>query len=277
MLNKPLYNAFKGHGVCWRGSFRTQRVAYYGKKELVNMNSDLEVNGRLYKVKINRTPSQLEPCYHLHKDGVHINLPLSMSREEMFKIELEFRKQAREEIIRLQENHPPKIQKEYVNGQTISSWGKDYQVLIEFKDKHSSSWRLFGSNTILLSLSSFISKEEQNKAASWLITNALADLHLPELKKIVNDLNEKHFAHQTGKISFSSKIKGALMAYSNGDIVVSSKLLAAQKETTEFLCLEALISFCKEKSRHAELLDKIMPDYKEKKDWLDKNFYLLGF
>ncbi len=252
------------------------RLTGFGRKAVENVASlPLIVDGEKYKVKIRKIDLG-GPSYHLHENEVHIMVPAAMNVEEVARIESNFRKRAEKEIIELQKKLPPKT---YANGQKTEAWGKEYTVMIEYKHKSSSSAKLFGESTILLSISSSMQKHEQDRTISSLLTACIAQDMLPALQKMMNELNEKHFGIAVGEVSFNHRLSKASRAYVNGDIMVSPKLLAAQKDMAEFMCLWALYSLAehREPGKFHSILEKAMPNHLEKKEWLDNNFSHLGF
>lgn len=166
----------------------------------------------------------------------------------------------------------PDLQKEYNDGDLLKIGDEEYTLKIEFKDKKTSSARLIG-HTIQLAISDNLSKEEQNNHISTLISRCIGNKRLPKLQVKIHELNKKHFNQKIKKIFFKYNKSNWGSCSSTGNINISTRLLFAPDDVLEYVCIHELAHLME--NNHSKkfwtLVEKAMPDYKEKKQWLKEN------
>jgi len=231
----------------------------------------LEVNGNKYLVKIyheDRSNARVS----IRRDEISIRIPLQMNREEQFRQLMTFKAWA---INKLKENigrFKPEIQKEYKNGDAIKVGDEEYNLDISFKSKQSSSARIIG-NSIYLLISSDLSKEKQTNHISTLISRCVASKRLPKLHDKLNELNNLHFNQKINKIFFKHNKSNWGSCSKAGNINISTRLLFAPNDVSEYVCIHELAHIIEH--NHSDkfwaLVEKAMPDYKEKVQWLKEN------
>lgn len=235
----------------------------------------LEVNGINYMVKIfheNRQSSTVS----IGKKSINIRIPLSMNREEQFRNTLKMKQWAKEKL----EKNPPKKEKvkEYTNGELLKVGDVEYKLNISFVSKQSSSARLH-DNIIYLCVSSELSKETQNKHISSLLSRIISKKRASFLKEKLNALNEKHFKQKINKIFFKNHKSKWGSCSANGNINISTKLLFAPDDVLDYICIHELAHLIEH--NHSDgfwaLVEKAMPEYKEKEKWLKENGENVGF
>ena len=176
---------------------------------------------------------------------------------------------ARQKILKHPEKFKLKPGKEY-HDKDVFNVGKERHILnIEYKDKASSSAKLKGDD-IYLCLSSRLSKQEQNRQISTLLSRCVAHKRLPELKEKINSLNKKHFNQKINNICFKNhKSKWGSCSH-KGNINISTRLLFAPDEVLEYVCIHELAHLIEHNhsKRFWALVEKAVPDYKEKQKWL---------
>ena len=240
------------------------------------MNTEpIEVNGRKYPVFIsleNRNSSRVS----IGNRGVSIRIPKAMSRDEMARAIAKAKKWAKEHL----EKNPPKKEntKEYRDGDKLKVGDKDYTLSIIYTPKQSSSAGII-SNIISLNIASELSEEMQKKHVSTLLSRVIARERLPELESKLINLNEKHFQSNINKIFFKNHKSKWGSCSINNNINISTRLLFATDEILEYVCIHELAHL--QERNHSDkfwaLVEKVMPDYKEKVDWLKKNGMDLRF
>lgn len=230
----------------------------------------IEVDGIKYTVKIyyedrNNTSVSIGKT-------INIRIPLFFNREEKLKQLLKMKAWARKKLEENPEKFKPKPQKEYKDGDVLKVGDEEYLLRIDFKDKQSSSARIT-ENNINLIISSNLSKELQNKHISTLLSRCIAGTRLPKLKEKINELNNKHFNQKINKIFFKHNKSNWGSCSKAGNINISTRLLLAPDDVLEYVCIHELAHLIKpnHSDRFWALVEKAMPDYKEKINWLDQN------
>ncbi len=229
----------------------------------------LDVNGRKHLVKIffeNRDNSAVS----IGKRSINIRIPLSMNREEQFRSILKMKQWAKDRI----QKDPPKheIVKEYNNGDKLTVGDKEFPLSISYKEKQGSSARIINDN-IQLVISSELPEHKQKAHISTLLSRLIARQRLPDLEKKLRELNEKHFQAKLNKIFFKNIHSRWGSCSVKGNINISTRLLFAPDDVLEYVCIHELAHLIEH--NHSDnfwsLVEKAMPNYKDKEDWLKLN------
>ena len=190
-----------------------------------------------------------------------------MNRDEQFRSILKMKAWAKENL----EKNPIKKEKarEYTDGELLKVGDVEYKLSIGFAPKQSSSARLH-DNTIYLRISSELPKEAQNKHVSSLLSRIIAKQRISMLKEKISALNEKHFNRSVNKIFFKNHKSKWGSCSENGNINISTRLLFAPDNVLEYICIHELAHLIEHNHSNMfwALVEKAMPDYKEKEKWL---------
>lgn len=231
----------------------------------------LEVNGVSYPVKIaleNRDNSSVR----VGKNGVIIKLPSTLNREELFREILRIKMWAKQKILENKDKFTPKPARIYADKDILNVGGHEYILLISFKEKASSSARISG-NTISLVISSNLSEDAKNKHISSLLSRCIASKRIGELKAKLHELNTTHFNQEIKKIFFKHNKSNWGSCSEQGNINISTRLLFAPIDVLEYVCIHELAHLLEH--NHSDTfwahVEKAMPNYEEKKQWLKDN------
>lgn len=228
----------------------------------------MTVDGVEYTVKI-YYENRKSTTASIRKQNINIRMPTFLSRKEKTRQLLKMKTWAKQKILTNPEKFKPKPRKEYQNGDFFNVGDERYVIDIEYKDKVSSSAKLNG-NIIYLSLSSRLSKQEENKTVSSLLGKCIACKRLPLLKEKINTLNKKHFNQKINKICFKNhKSKWGSCSHI-GNINISTRLLFAPDDVLEYVCIHELAHLIERNhsKRFWALVEKAMPEYQDKQKWL---------
>lgn len=231
-------------------------------------NDMLEVNGIKYLVKIH-FETRKNCRVSVRKRVVNIRIPSFLSKNEKDKQLERMKTWATKKILENPEKFKPYPKKEYKNADRLKIGNEEYTLEIKFKDKKSSS-ALLNGNTIQLVISGNLSKEEQNNHISSLISRCVGSNRLPNLQKKIKELNNKHFNQEINKIFFKHNKSNWGSCSKAGNINISTRLLFAPDNVLEYVCIHELAHLLEpnHSKRFWTLVEKAMPDYKEKERWL---------
>jgi len=231
----------------------------------------LEVNGTAYPVNIhfeNRDNSTVS----IRKKSINIRVPISINREQMFKEIIKMKAWAKEKILEEPDRFKEAQKKTYKRGDELKIGDKLYKLDIDFRDKESSSARITGDSVSLV-ISSNLSEELKNKHISTLLSRCIARQRLPALHKRINELNQDHFNKKVNKIFFKYNRSNWGSCSESGNINISTRLLFAPDDVLDYICIHELAHLIE--PNHSEnywrLVEKAMPNYKEKEQWLKDN------
>ena len=237
----------------------------------------LEIDGIKYLVKIhyeNRSNSRVS----IRGTAINIRIPSFLSSTKKNEQLEKMKTWAKNKIMKNPEKFRPKPKKEYKNGDVLKIGDDEFTLRIEFKSKRGSSARPIG-NTIKLSISNNLSKEEQSNHISSLISRCIAYKRLPKLQEKIHELNERHFNQRINKIFFKHNKSNWGSCSNARNINVSTRMLFAPDEVLEYVCIHELAHLIEQNhsDRFWTLVETAMPDYMEKEKWLKENRDLCRF
>ncbi len=241
------------------------------------ISETVDINGIQYLIKIyfeNRKNTRVS----IRKTNINIRVPNFLSQKEKMQQIQSMILWAKKKIINNPHCFKPETQREYENGEKLIVGEDEYTLKIEYKYKKNNSAKLQGQ-TIYLSISNNLSKNQQNKHISSLISRCIAKQRLPKLQNKIEELNKKYFNQKIGKIFFKyNKSNWGSCSHSN-NINISTRLLFAPDEVLEYVCIHELAHLIEH--NHSEkywtLVRKLMPDYKTKEIWLKEKKDLCRF
>lgn len=200
-----------------------------------------------------------------------VKIPRRCQREEGFRIFLELAKK----IIRKMEKHPEKIAPvplEFKNGQKVSVLGKKYHISVHKGYAKSSSARLDGQ-TITIKLARGMDTETEEKHVSNLARRVISRSVLPLVRKRADELNRTHFPVSFRKLFLKAHTSLWGSCSEKGNINLNFRLLFAPEGILDYVIVHEL-AHMKEKNHSPafwSLVEKAVPDYKERRKWLKEN------
>jgi predicted metal-dependent hydrolase len=231
----------------------------------------MNVNGIDFTVKVHYEKRK-NTTATIRKQVINIRVPIFLSSKEKNKQLLKMKEWAEQKISFNPEKFKSKSCREYQNEDILKIVDEQYVINIDYKDKASSSAKL-NEHTISLCISSHLSKAEENKHVSALLSRCIADKKLPELREKINTLNKKHFNQKINRIRFKNhKSKWGSCSHA-GNINIATRLLFAPDDVLEYVCIHELAHLVE--SNHSKrfwaLVENAMPNYKDKQKWLKEN------
>lgn len=237
----------------------------------------LEINGVRHPVRI-FIEKRDNAAASVGRRFISLHLPAAMSREELCREMLRMKSWARQKILESPERFRPEERKTYADGQELAVGDQKYVLRIGFREKASSSARIDG-NRILLSVSSGLSDAQKHRHISTLLSRCIAGKRLPGLQERIEALNARHFGRKIGRVSFKHQKSTWGSCSELGNINISTRLLFAPDDVLDYICIHELAHLAEHNhsDRFWALVEKAMPDYREKKKWLRENGKACGF
>ncbi len=206
------------------------------------------------------------------RTGIHLRVPSGMPREELFKETLRLKRWAMEKIKEKPPEFKRKGSRNYKDGDKIQIANEEYAIRLEFKEKQSSSVRIKG-NELFFTISCNLPEEKQRKHISVLASRIIGARKLPYIAQKIHELNAKHFDVPIKKIFLKYNQSNWGSCSHQGNINISTRVLFAPDEVIDSVCIHELAH--RKEQNHSEefwnLVEKAMPDYKEKEKWLKEN------
>lgn len=162
--------------------------------------------------------------------------------------------------------------KQYESGQELKVGNRQYFLEIEWKDRKTHSAKLKG-NVIHLSLVESSEAPERQKAIQHLISRVVGQDFLPEITRRVDELNDLHFQKEINSVRLKYNHSNWGSCSSKGNINFSTRLLFAPQDVIDYVIIHELAHLIEanHSSRFWALVEKAMPDYKDKVRYLKAN------
>lgn len=231
----------------------------------------LEVNGIKYPLSIHIEDRE-KAKVSISRKSIHIKVPRSLTREEIFRQIIEMKQWARKKLLENPEKFSSFISKEYRNGDVLRVGADEYVLHIDFKPKSGSSAKITG-NDIFLVISSNLPEEEKSRHISVLLSRCVAKNKYPEMQKRIRALNEKHFSQNIKGIFFKYNQSNWGSCSKDGNVNISTRSLFAPDGVIDYVCIHELAHLIEQNhsERFWSLVERAMPDYRDKKKWLREN------
>lgn len=236
------------------------------------MNGDvLEVGTIRYPIKI-ISEHRHDVRASMRKNHLIIRVPHFLNRneqaQEILKMKL-WAKQKLSEHPEILQQHPVKT---YAHGDRLNVGVAEYLLDISFKDNAGSSARIL-DNTIYFAVSSMLSDDQKQQHISTLLSRCLAQQNIARLRQKIHELNQRYFNKEIKKIFFKHTASRWGSCSSRSNINISTRLLFAPDDVLEYVCIHELAHLVEQ--NHSEnfwkLVERAMPDYREKIKWLKEN------
>lgn len=231
----------------------------------------LEVNGTTFLVKI-RYEYRRNTRAYIGRNAISIRVPSFLTGEERLRQLTKMKAWARKQLERNPDKFKAKAHKEYKDGELVTLNGEEYKLEIHLNERKTGSAKIIG-NSIHLIIPSSLTKKKRNKTISMLISRCIGKTNLLKLKEKIYELNKRHFNQQINNIRFKYNNSNWGSCSKRGNINISTRLLFAPEDVLEYVCIHELAHLVEynHSKRFWSLVEKAMPDYKEKRERLKKN------
>ena len=216
--------------------------------------------------------------YSIGKKTAIARFPIGMPKKEIDRLFAEFQK-----WVILQFDNTPELRqrffgKTYKDGDELAIMDKVFGINIRFADRKSHHAIIKG-DTIHLTLSQYQEPAFLQKPIKTLLSRTLADYFLPELEKRVDFYNDKYFKESINFVRMKLNQSNWGSCSSNRNLNFSTRLLFAPSEVIDYVIVHELahLKEMNHSDRFWNIVQKVMPDYKEKELWLKKNGHLCSF
>jgi len=228
---------------------------------------NVEINGRTFGV-VRVLSDNRNAVARLRDGSIMIKLPRRWPDSEKDRVAADLLKRAVRAIEkgRWSTERAGKIW--FSHGQRITAMGKEFDVL--FVPAGRFGTRVREGRLEVLVKESHPRKEEK---ASELAKRTLAKALMPELLARVKSINDAHFGASLRKIVLRDNITRWGSCSPDGSISLNLRLLLLPEDILDYVIVHEL-AHTKYKShgpRFWQLVERVMPDHKERRKWLRKN------
>lgn len=124
-----------------------------------------------------------------------------------------------------------------------------------------------------------LEKKEFIKSTSRLLSKVAAKISAVYITKRVDDLNDRYFRKEIGRITFKFNTSNWGSCSSKSNLNFSTRLLLAPVDTIDYVIIHELchLVHMNHSGQFWALVSQIMPEYKVHEDWLKKNSHKCDF
>jgi|JI7StandDraft_1071085.scaffolds.fasta_scaffold01906_13 predicted metal-dependent hydrolase len=160
-------------------------------------------------------------------------------------------------------------EKNYHTGQHITVGKRQYILEIEAEERGSHTARLVG-NTIAVRVSARATPAQRHKAIQTLLSRVVAGDQYNEVVARVHDINQKTFNRPIKNIYLKHNHSNWGSCSSGGNVNLSTRLLFAPEDVQNYVILHELAHLVEmnHSDRFWALVERYMPDYAQKEQWL---------
>jgi predicted metal-dependent hydrolase len=204
-------------------------------------------------------------------DSVHLRLPKGLSKKD-FDDQISW---AQKWLYRRLEKAPVLLERfktvYFRHMDRVRIMDDIYVLHITYVDQKTAKATLKNQD-IFIALSSDMSVEERNKAINSLTHKLLCQRYLVFMKKRVRELNEKFFRQPYGRVQLKYIQSKWGSCSSDGDIVLSSKLLLCPNAVLDYIIVHELAHLIEHNHSAAfwKLVEDALPDYRKSEKWLNE-------
>lgn len=227
----------------------------------------MEIRGKQIPAKIVRETRRSIRA-SVGKEAVTLRMPLRLSVQE----QKDYLEKFKEWLEKQLEKHPEMLarfeSKGYESGDTLLVGKRQYLLDISYTNKSSSSGKL-KNGAITLSVSQ--AAEEQIVAA--LLSRLVGKDFLSEITKRVLELNAQYFRKPIRSVVLKNLHSRWGSCSNKGNINLSTRLLFAPEEVRDYVIVHELAHLVEmnHSPRFWKVVAEVMPDYKERQQWLKEN------
>jgi predicted metal-dependent hydrolase len=232
---------------------------------------EIEVNGQSVPVKI-----FLEPRFNnrvsVSRNGIAIRLSKYTPSEEQRKHIQNFLSWAKNKLGEKPDLLDYLPQRKYFDGEVLKVGNYIFTIHIIYHRLLKSTARLHQQH-ILLSLASGLTPEAEQNTASYLVSKCLAKFFQPIVHQRLHELNQKFFGKKINSVKLKYNTSNWGSCSSQGNINISVRLMFAPQDVVDYVLIHELahLVYHNHSLQFWQLIEKIMPDYREKEKHLQEN------
>lgn len=166
----------------------------------------------------------------------------------------------------------------YEDGDLLHVGDKTYVLRISTSDLKTHSAKL-RENVINIRLTSKDSFFNAQKSIPTLLSRVIAKDFMPAIKARVLELNDRFFGSSINEVRLKNNQSNWGSCSSSGNINLSTRLLFAPNDVIDYVIIHEL-AHTKEMNHSKKfwnIVERIIPNYKEKEKWLKVNNHLCNF
>lgn len=214
------------------------------------------------------------------KSAINLRMPSSLSngaKEEHYKKAVEW---VRKRALKNPTILLPYEVEDYDNKKFLFIYGRELKVKIDYQNRKTGRGDYNPkSESIHLILPHDIRGTDKNKMVKQLLSRVSAQMFLPEITRRVLEINNKCFHKNIKSVNLKYNSSNWGSCSSANNVNLSTRLLFAPKDVIDYVIIHELAHLYEmnHSKKFWDIVSQVMPNYKEKEEWLSKNGRLCDF
>jgi len=239
----------------------------------------ITVKGREFTIETKRVPGSTARV-NIRGSTVTIKLPFYMSRPNAEKTYSSFRDWAIRRLERIDHTQldPKPRYIEFQDGQALEVMGHQFVIRMRREGMRSTAMTT-PEGTIVVRTASNLSEEEGKKKAYFLVRREITRQVEEDLRLHVRGINGRHFDFELNEVLVRDQsTRWGSCSRSTGNITLNFRLLLAPDEVRDYVIVHELahLKHANHSKRFWSLVESVVPDYKERRRWLNRNGNRIG-
>jgi len=235
--------------------------------------TNIIIDGQEIPVKIYRERRRDVRFSFTARTGGYLRMPAHYTELQVREQEAKFEKWLREAFAKKPELIERFRGRVYEDGTTLTVGKKTYTIRFSEKENAKYHTAKIEGYTIHIIISTKDKGHHLQKSIRQLISRCVGNDRLPEMTERVRFWNDRHFNKPVNKVSFKLNQSNWGSCSTRGNINFSTRLLFAPDEVIDYVIVHELAHLIEANHSAAfwKVVSDVMPDYKEKEDWLKQH------
>jgi len=167
----------------------------------------------------------------------------------------------------------------YTHGEFIRIYGQDFRILIFEDNRTNLTGRIRKDHDVVIKVPASAEKHQKNKAIGKLLSRIFSSFFIESIEKRVRYYNDIYFQEHIDSVRLKNNQSNWGSCSSKRNINLSSRLLFAPTDVLDYVIVHEL-SHLKQMNHSPafwKIVSDVMPDYRDKEDWLSKHGETLKF
>lgn len=154
-----------------------------------------------------------------------------------------------------------------------------YTLRIKKSKRGTGAIKVLKDEVLLMTLPDDMSAAQEAEMQKTLLSRIFAKIHYPQVELRVHYWNDKYFSEQIKAIRLKYTTSNWGSCSNSGNINLSTRLLLAPEEVMDYVIVHELSHFkeMNHSARFWNIVAEVMPNYKQKEQWLKTNGHLCDF
>ena len=239
--------------------------------------TSIEVNGQSIPVKI-YLEYRHNVRFSIGKKSAILRMPSHLPRKEQREHWQRFEQWVQKQI-KTRPGSEKVFGRIYNDGEVLRVGQREYLLRIGETDNATHSGKMEAGRVIHLRLSRHSTEQQRKKATQHLLSRLVAQDFKPAIVRRIMELNRLFFQKKINSINLKYNRSNWGSCSTRGNINLSTRLLFAPDDVIDYVIIHELAHLLEmnHSPRFWALVEKAMPDYREKEKWLKANWQSCSF